>query len=219
MKINGFDPVIYNAELLDYSVEGCELSDTYLLAPSSIMPLRLSNKAELRKITLTFDFICKDQREATLNMSNLTAELLKSAELELPDGFCYYCILTDTGKASRKADWIGQNKFTFIGFRHSALEQVILTESNSIFVNGNLPTECKITINTNAKSIKINDITVKNIGGEIVIDGINKLVQQNGGNKFIDCDMTEFPKLYPGINQINISVAATVCIEYYPMFL
>ena len=40
MKINGFNPEMLGAQLMKYSIEGCELKDTYFLAPSAIFPTR-----------------------------------------------------------------------------------------------------------------------------------------------------------------------------------
>ena len=219
MKINGFDPQIYGAELLDYTIDGCELENTYLLAPSSISPLRLNGKTKLRQITLTFDFEAYDMRETTLNMSNFTAKILRESELEMPDGFLYTAILTGTGSSEQKSDWIAGVTYTFIGFRHGPLEQHRLTQSGNIFVAGNSDTECRFIIETSADSITINGITITNINSTIVIDGIKKVAQEDGLNKFLDCNMTTFPVLTPGLNQIEFNQPATVFVEYYPIYL
>ncbi len=219
MKINGLDPEIYGAYLLSYSVSGCELENTYFLPPSTLIPIRLTNRARLRKITLKFDFHGQDTHDAIRNMSNFTATLHNEAELLLPDGFYYYCVLVSTGTSVTKADWIEQNSFSLIGFRHGPLESYIFTETSDIFVNGNYETECRFIINTEKDSITVNGISINNISGEIIIDGIKKVVLQNGANKFIDCDMTDFPKLNPGNNTISITEGATVIVQYYPIYL
>lgn len=219
MKINDFDPAMLGAHLVGYSVEGCELKETYFLSPSAIFPTRLQNKPRLRKITLTFDFEGSNTHDAIKKMSNLTAILSKQAELLMPDDFYYYCILTGTGTATTKAPWIEQCTYTFIGLRHGPLETVILTESASVFIEGNCETECRYIIDTPNKSLAVNDITINNISGQIVIDGMESLVQQNGVNKFADCEMISFPTLSPGNNQIEISGTAKVVIQYYPIYL
>ncbi|MPN51591.1 hypothetical protein SDC9_199239 [bioreactor metagenome] len=94
-----------------------------------------------------------------------------------------------------------------------------ITETSNIFVQGNYDAEAIFVVDTEESSITINDITVKNISGEIVIDGFDKLVQQDGTNKFIDCDMTDFPILTPGVNTITVSGAATVTVKYYPIYV
>lgn len=219
MKINDFDPAMLGAHLVNYSVEGCELNDTYFLAPSAIFPTRLQNKPRLRKITLTFDFEGEDTHDATKKMSDLTAILAKQANLFMPDKFYYYCILTGTGKATTKAPWIEQCTYTLIGLRHGPLETITLTASASVFVEGNCETECRYIIDTPNSSLKVNNITINNISGQIVIDGMESLIQQDGVNKFADCDMVSFPTLSPGNNQIEISGTAKVVIQYYPIYL
>lgn len=219
MKINDFDPEIYGAHLVSYSVEGCELNNTYFLAPSAIFPTRLQNKPRLRKITLTFDFEGSDTHDAAVKMSDLTAILQKQSELFMPDKFYYYCVLTGTGAATTKAPWIEQCTYTLIGLRHGPLETVVINQSTNIFVEGNSSTECRYIIDTQSKSIQINNITVNNISGQIVIDGMDSLVQQDGKNKFADCDMVSFPILYPGNNEITITGNATVVIQYYPVYV
>lgn len=219
MKINGIKPEVFGAQLVDCSVEGCELKNTYFLAPSAIFPTRLQNKPRLRKITLTFDFEGKNTHDATKKMSDFTAILSKEAELLLPDEFHYFCILTGTGKAVTKAPWIEQCTFTLIGLRHGPLETITLTESSPVFIEGNCETECRYIIDTPNSSLQINNITINDISGQIVIDGMESLVQQDGINKFADCDMISFPTLSPGNNQIEISGAAKVVIQYYPIYL
>lgn len=219
MKINGFNPELYGAQLVSYSVEGCDLKETYFLAPSAIFPTRLKNKPRLRKISLTFDFEGNDTHDATKKMSDLTAVLMKQAELQMPDKFYYYCILTGTGKATTKAPWIEQCTYTLIGLRHGELETLTLNGSSSIFVEGNCETECRFIIDTPLSTLTINDILIKNISGQIVIDGMETLIQQDGVNKFADCDLVDFPSLTPGNNEIVISGPATVVIQYYPIYV
>ncbi len=132
MKINGFNPELYGAQLVNYSVEGCELKDTYFLAPSAIFPTRLQNKPRLRKITLTFDFEGTDTHDATKKMSDLTAILMEQADLLMPDKFYYYCVLTGTGKATTKAPWIEQCTYTLILWRIADLKE--LSKGFSVFV-------------------------------------------------------------------------------------
>lgn len=219
MKINGFNPELYGAHLVSYSVAGCELNDTYFLAPSAIFPTRLQNNPRLRKITLTFDFEGTDTHSAIKNMSDITAIFSKEANLLLPDNFNYYCILTSAGKSTTKAPWIEQCTFTFVGLRYGSLETVVINESSSIFVEGNCETECIFIIDTEETQIIINGITVNNIKGQVIIDGINSTVEENGVNKFADCELVSFPTLTPGNNDIDIHGTAKVTILYYPIYL
>jgi phage-related protein len=219
MLINGFDPYIYGAKLLDYSVDGSGISDNYMLPPSTIRPVRLRNRVRLRKIMLAFDFEDADIHGATQNLSEITAILRQEANLLLPDGFYYHCILTSTGKADIKAPWILRNSFSLVGYRHGPLIQETLTETGSIFVEGNYDTEAVYEITTSAQSITVNGITVSNISGVILIDGLNKAIKQGNFNKFADSNITAFPVLQPGVNQISISSPATVVIKYYPVYI
>ena len=199
-RINGIDPTAYKAVLLDYSVGPCSFDNGYINPPRSIIPIRLKSDVGLRDISLTFDFEGKTMHEIALNISNITAMLRKEADLLLPDGFYYFCAFDKVSTPKEVAPWIMQVKYTFVGYRHGPLIKQKLPDNGVINIEGNFKAGVVYEITTEESEITINGITVRNITGTIVIDGINKVVKENGINKFVDTDLTEFPALEEGLN-------------------
>ena len=65
-------------------------------------------------------------------------------------------------------------------------------------------------------------ITIKNLkkNNKVVIDGINGSVKVGEENKFNDVELWEFPRIYPGVNDIKLSRSeCSVIIKYYPRFI
>lgn len=213
----------YKAKLLDYSVGSVSIKDSYLKRKTSIIPVKLKESIGTRDITLELEFEGDTCQEALLNISNLTAKLLQENDILLPDGFYYFCILDNVGAPKLKGCNFYEVKFTLVGYRHLAMEKEVFTETGSFIALGNLDAPAIITIENASGTVVVNDITVKNISNKVVINGYDKTVMETDGiaesNKFIDCTMTKFPSLEPGINLIEITGVAKVTIEYTPIFM
>lgn len=220
-EINGQTLDIFKAHLVSYSIGACEYGNGYMSPPSSIFPIQLDGKVGLRSVEITLDFEGDSMAEISLNISNLTAQLHKEALLFLPDGFYYTCVFEKVSDPEEKAPWIMQTKFSFSGVRHKALTTENFKQSGKLYIDGNYKSSAiiKIMPSSGTTEVTVNGITVKNIIGEVVVDGIKKTVMQNGKNKFADTDMTEFPCFECGENDVTISGDATVEISYYPIFL
>ena len=217
-KINGALLDIYCAKMLDYSVSPVDYDDGYLLPASSMTPVKLKPKIGLRTITITLDFEGDTRHEIEMNISKVATVLQDGAELSLPDGFLYTCVYEKSSNPTEKAPWIMQVKYTLSGFRHGEMHIETLTKTADIYVEGNYPAEAIYRISGASGSVTVNGITVKNISGEVVIDGMKKTVTQNGINKFGDTDMTSFPKLNIGQQTVQITGTATVEVSYYPIY-
>lgn len=220
-EINGQMLAVFKAHLLDYEVGACDYENGYMLPPKSLFPVKLDGNVGLRSVVLEMDFEGDDASEIALSISNLTAMLQKEAVLFLPDGFYYTCVFEKASSPKEKAPWIWQVKFTFSGVRHKALKSETFTASGKLNVEGNYKTAAvvKITPHVSGSDVAVNGIKVKNITGDVIIDGIKKTVMQNGINKFGDTDMTQFPFFECGENEVTIEGNANVEISYYPIFL
>lgn len=221
-RINGMLLKVFHAELLEYTVGQCDYSDGYILPSGRLIPEKLRSRVGLRPITLTIDFEGKSLYEITLEISKVTAMLRKEAKLLLPDGFYYWCEFDKASTPKQKAPWIMQVKFTLSGFRHGPMQYVTLSESQTIKVEGNYetPATLHITPDDGITEVTVAGITVTNLTGSVTIDGIyTTIMDENGLNKFRDApDMTAWPCLQPGENEIAVSEGATVEISYYPIY-
>ena len=218
-KINDALFSTYGAKMLSYKVGACDFTSAYLLPPRSMIPVKLSQTAGLRSITLTFDFEGDTPREIALNISKVTALMLNMPDILLPDGFYYRCVYDKQSTPEEKAPWISKVQYSLSGYRHGVKETVTMTQSGNITVGGNYMTPAVVRITSAESTVKVLGVTVNNAVGVVIIDGLKKTVTKDGLNKFADTNLTSFPMLQPGLNTVDIDGASEVEINFYPIFL
>ncbi len=218
-EINGTLFTTIGAKMVSYKVGGCDYSNGYLLAPASMIPVKLAQTVGLRSITMTFDFEGDTPREIAVNISKVTALMQEMPDILLPDGFHYYCAYESQSTPDEKAAWIHQVQYTMSGFRHDEKRTVKLTQTGTVYVEGNYKTPAVLKITSTASTVKVLGITVQSAAGVVVIDGLKKTVTKDSKNKFSDTDLTRFPELLPGMNTVDIDGASEVEISYYPIYL
>lgn len=220
-RVNGLSLKAYHAELVEYTVSECDYDKGYILPPARLIPEKIKTRLGLRTVTITLDFEGDHLHEIATVISMFTAALRKEANLLLPDGYYYWCEYSKASVPKQKAPWIQQVKFTLAGFRHGPLEYRTVSGVKTIAVGGNYETPAIIRLLPDAgvTQISVNGITIRNVNGEVTIDGIYTTVHDAAGNnKFADTDMTAWPTLQPGDNTITISDGVTAEISYYPIF-
>ena len=220
-KINGRRLMDFGAEIVEYTVGPCDFDDTYILPPARVIPVPLTSRAKLRTITITLDF-SGTAHDVAMSISKMTAMFFGEVHLVLPDGFGYWCAYDKASTPKEKAPWIWQVKFTFVGTRHGAKQTILLSQSASVFIDGNVETPAIVTITPEEETTEVtfNGITVVNLSGPVTIDGLyTTVLDSDSNNKFADTDMTEWPKLQPGFFDISVSGAAVFEIGYYPIYL
>ncbi len=217
--INGQRLGVWDAQIVSYTVGACDYSNGYLLPPRSVFPVGLDGNIGLRPVVLDLDFE-GTAHQITKNISNLTVLLQQGVEILLPDGFYYRCVFKSASDAVEKAPWIKRCKFTLYGLCHDNIHSETLSESGYIIVEGNreTPVIYEITPAQGATEVTVNGITVSEISGTVTINGIEKTVMQDGVNKFADTNITKFPSLLPGNQQITVVGSATVKVSYYPIY-
>ena len=218
-KINGTLFTEYKAKMLSYKVGACDYSTGYLLPPVSMIPVKLAQTVGLRSITLVFDFEGDTPREIAMNISTVTTLMQEMPDIVLPDGFVYRCVYEKQSTPEEKAPWIHNVQYTLSGFRHEPLETVTLTQTGTVNVGGNYKTPAVLRITSTASTVKVLGITVNDAAGVVIIDGLKKTVTKDGLNKFADTNLTSFPMLQPGLNNVDIDGASEVEISYYPIYL
>ncbi len=220
-KINDMMLGIFDAEMLDnYSIGPCKFEGGYVLPPSATFPIILAGKVGVRSISITLDFSGATRHERTKTISQFTQILQEGCELLLPDGFYYTCVYDGASTPEDKSPWITQVRFSLIGVRHSDLRTAKFTTGTSVLeVDGNCNTPAIITIRATDTEVTVCGFTVKNIKDEVVINGMDGTVLENGLNKYGDIEnMTKFPEFSAGKNNIEIVGNAEVIISYYPIY-
>ena len=219
-RINGASLDMYRAKLLDYSIGAGEYSDGYITPVAKPFPVKLTPKIGMREVTLTLDFEGEDAREIARSISSFTAAIMANADIELPDGFHYWCVYDSATPQARVAPWIDQVTFYLHGLRHEEIVTQHFAASGKMAVEGNMKTPAivKLTPASGSSPMSFNGITV-NSSSVVIIDGVYTTVMDaNGNHVFGSTDMTEWPKLAPGDNTITIS-GCSVDISYYPIYV
>lgn len=219
-KVNGVALSDYGASLLSYNTGAVALKNNYFKPNKRLTPAIFSPDMPLRSVSIKCEFFADSDSLAESAATNFGFKLTAETDLYLPDGFYYRGVLTNAGKPTRIAQGIFQREYTLIAYRHGGLESITISASGNAIIKGNMDAEVRYTITIGGgTTFTVNGITVQNItGSTIVIDGIKGLVTEDGTNCFDKTDMTEFPTLKAGENDITIIGNGSVVIEYYPIY-
>ncbi len=209
----------YGAELLDFAVEPCRITDNYFTPPNSMRPIPLKGRYGTRVITLLIEFTGASENAVAANISKFLADLIGGAEITLPDGYSYYCVLSDSSAPERVMSTIYTVDLKLEGVRHGVNKTITLSESGTVAIEGQLEAPAKFTISGASGTYSVNGIMLTGINGTVVIDGVNKTVKQNEVNFFSHCSMTRFPYVTPKTTLFSISGTGTLKVEYQPIYL
>ncbi len=222
MKLNRYDIQKYfHGEVCAFAYQPLMSSTDFFFPNVGIQGIRLDKALKPQERTLEIEFW--DEKD----ISRFTAELIAHDvnTLNLDDGYLYDVVYRG-GNAVASQVW---NSYYTVSYPVYAIQKGHLVrtklkrKSNFLRILGTWEAPCKISI-TPDKDIdvfSINDITVKNLkqGETFVIDGINKLVEVNGENRFTDTNIKKFPSFAPGDYVITLSELVDVVIEYYPIYM
>lgn len=239
MRVNGKDISLFGAKLVDYTISGTPLTQH----TTDLMRYGISNKYSTqtanKTITISLAFkptwippihympsIRERLNKVTEQITRFDAELVNCDRtvIELPNGYTYLCVPATLGTAADDGSATHDSTYTFTGVQ--VLPMITVCPNNGVInCRSNTETDCIITI-TSTDAIETADvygITIKSLqkNDVVVVDGIKKTVMCNAINKFADVDLTAFPTLKPGKNNIDISPSEDleVSVSYYPTFI
>lgn len=229
MTINNIDLKSYHARLVDSNAGGTAVQNTYFLGRKSSRPVITDQTIGERSLEVTIEVEGETRRNLTSNISDLTNALNNGlVDLYLPDGYYYFSVLKSVDDPDYYLPIRADVTYSFDAIRHGPFNQEEITvmgleSSSTIKITGNLETEVIYTITPTVKmeQITVAGITIKNITADkvIVIDGINKRITEDGVNKFADCDLVSFPRLFPGVNTVAFAAeGCAISVGYYPIF-
>ena len=239
IKINDIEPDVYGAGITGYEIEPYESKSRYFAPPNSVVPVMLSGAKSSRKITLEVEFFGDYELDVAENQSNFTRYLENNElEIQLKDGFIYYCVLTAIGGIQRVAPFIYTTKYEFVGYRHREKVTTVFNSGNGtvhLEVKGNMMSNAVFVVSgtgsnkiyhsyTNHKGEAIsNSYEVECSSNKVHINGIDKTVIRGGVNAFGSyAKFTKFPELAPGKNTFSFDLddggSVTLRIEYFPIY-
>lgn len=217
MKINNKDVKSLNAIVNSFTYRTGELDRDIYNKGMSHLSLSQSVTPQARELIVTFE----SERDTSRFTSLLSQGIVT---IEPGNGFIYECLLSYTPSVTH----IGCDYYK-ISYPLSTIQKghLVRTElkrkSNFLRILGTWEAPCRISITPDhdINVFTINSITVKNLkrGITFVIDGINKLVEANGVNRFGDTDIKKFPSFPVGDHEVRISEVANVVVEYYPIYM
>lgn len=226
MFIDGVDIYTVGALVKDFKVSATAIVNTAYQGVDSTNFNVLSTVRGMRVITVTLFYKGTTKRELALKKAKIDNALgAGKVELYLPDGFYYSSYLTSAGEESvlgvEGQDVIAVCTYTLEGIRHDALETLTITSGQHFECKSLIPlTDCRLSCRvTQARAIlPVGTVKVLNVSvnDDIIVDGINKRVLQNGAPCAGNMRFTRFPQLLPGDN--DISCPETLTVEYYPTY-
>jgi hypothetical protein len=225
MIINGKNLTEYGAKLLSYKVSGSEISNDYYLGLGSHTPVMLNCEVKMKPLEMVLSFTGTDRFDVAAKVSQFSKAVSQSSEIAMPDGFNYLCILTGISEATQITSTMLEVTYQFSAIQRMNLVTASLNSlNNDVLCQSNVETECvyEITSSTDLETFTLNDMIIHQLDANktLIIDGLDKLVTQDGINRFADVEMNEFPKLSSGSNMITKSDASVnVILKYYPTFI
>lgn len=222
--INGKDAYqTFEADLISFVVTPGAITTETHQDPASPAFRCYSHKLAPKIVTVSL-FVHGDTfDQLEINKSNLLEEcrqcVLKTGDMT---GLEYDSVLTSALSEETGIDCNHKVTLDFTSIQRGVLQTVTLRASGTVNNPGNAPSPCRYTITAASalSSFTINGITVTGIkkNTPFVIDGILGKVTENGENKWDQTDLVSFPALLPGENSITFSPAASVKVEYYPLY-
>lgn len=222
MRLNRYDIQKYfHAEVCSFSYQPLMSSSEFFFPDVSIQSLRFENILKPQERDLEMEFWCEK------DISRFAAELISHDVnvLDLEDGFIYDVVYKGGSKVATQI-WNNYYSVTFPVYviqKGPLVRTELKRKSNFLRILGTweAPYKISITPNKDIKELQINDILVKNLKQDVtfVIDGIHKLVEADGANRFVDTNIKKFPSFPPGDHIIELSEMTDVVIEYYPIYM
>lgn len=217
--------LLYNADLADFIYPSGSVSfgTDYQQGLGGSDLLLLSGDTPAPKLQLQFFVGGADEDEAQRNVSGLVAACRECTLKRGPSRFEYPAILLDYTNISSGVPPYRSVTLNFAAVCRLPLVSVPLTSTGNVYNQGNTPSGVRFEITPSKKltSFTIAGITCKDLAANetFVIDGISGKVFSNEDNRFADTDLTAFPTVQPGSNQVTMSAPANVTVSFYPLFL
>ena len=215
----------FNADLKEYTVEPGTLTVDYQQRIGKSGLLLFGSESTPKLLTLAFYVGGEDKDEAQINAERLIQSCSRECVIRIGTSrFEYAALLSgaptveDTGVQSYLLVTL-----VLYAVRRLPLVSVDFAGKTLQLDNpGAVASGLRITLTPTKKitSMQVGDVTVKNLAANVpfVIDGLSGTVTADGENRFADTDLTQFPQIQPGENEISLSQAVPTTLEYYPTF-
>ncbi|MCR0266105.1 hypothetical protein MKC73_19620 [[Clostridium] innocuum] len=217
MKINFRTIKKYDARIMSFDLQNSAIERSII--NESFIPIGTKPKLKPRPMELKIEFRNK------LRLSHFTEDLIQSKELliDINDGFIYRCTLRQMeGNINSIANKWYQLTIPVYAIQSGSKRRVCLKYPETLVIVAGTH-ECDVVYELFPKengSININEIVIDNVkaGSTVIIDGINKLITENGENAFGRSNLRKFPSLMAGENTITLYTDIEAYLYYYPVY-
>lgn len=222
MHINGVNIADYGVLVESMKVGAIETVSTAYQGVNRTNFNVLDTIQYMRTISVNLFYSAPTRRELALIKSKLDNMMGGKLELWLPDGFFYTSYLVSAGEENilgvERDKVIALCSYQFKGIRHDPLQKI---ESNTVICKSTVPrTDCRLscTASQDYDALQIDTVTITNVhqGDELVVDGIEGRILQNGALCAGNMSFIHFPFLVPDENVLECDEDLTV--EYYPTY-
>ena len=212
----------FNADLKSFHISPGDISAHYIIQTGLSSIFDFGGTIEPKTATIEFYVGGASDEQAHENISNLflsCKECILKRELHR---FEYPALLTGKNVEETGVEPYYLVTLDFIVIQRLPLLTTNITEPAIIYNEGNIPSGVRYILKPpiDISSFKINSIKVTNLhaGKHFIIDGITGKITENGNNRFAATDIIDFPKIFPGQNEITMSYNIPITVEYYPLF-
>lgn len=238
VTINGRALSEFQAKMQSYPTISSSEPDVEVFQGSGRSSFQLlQNRRGAQYLTCLIDFISPDNARRTQNRSAFEALFLGSTPvvIDIGDSYLYRAALTEIRDAGTEKELITTVEYQFRVTRQRETVQLSLLPSNATaYCRSNVEkTDCLIRIPAAAVlgapglTVWLNGLSWSYppaLGGDLVLDGVNKIFTVGGENATNQITWTDFPYLVPGENKITVSTAGVVLqspieVTYTPVFL
>ena len=223
--IDGKDAYLeFNADLKEFVLSQGKLESDYRLSTGNSHFQIFHSSAEEKKLELEFYVGGPSQEAVQTNISNLLQALRQCGISRGSDVFEYAAVLVDNEVEETEVEPYYLVTCELAAVRRKPLVTCRITGTSSVYNDGNTASgvriEFKAPVTGSIRGITVFGVTIspaKN-GATYVIDGINGKVTENGVNCFQLTDLIDFPKIKPGMNEIEMSVSMDASVSFFPVF-
>lgn len=212
----------FNADLKSFEVTPGKIDADYAPGTGSCELNLYSVDANLMELIADFYVGGPSSETVQTNISNMLLAAQQCVIRKGGDVFEYAAVLTDRDSEDTEVEPYYLLSLKFAVIRRKPLVTHQIQQTSVIYNEGNVASGIRISLSpeTKMESVTVMGITVMDLepGITYVIDGIAGRVTANGINYFGHTDLTEFPKIQPGENEIEVSEGIPVTVSFYPVF-
>lgn len=207
----------YDARIMSFDLQNSVIERSII--NEGFIPIGAKPKLKPRLMELKIEFRNK------LRLSQFVEDLIQSDQIliDINDGFIYRCTLKQMdGNITSIANRWHQLTIPLYAIQSGMKRRVCLKYHETLVIVAGTH-ECDVVYELFPKengSININGIKIDNVkaGSTLIIDGINKLITENGANAFGRSNLRKFPSLPAGENVVTLDKDIDAFLYYYPVF-